>query len=83
MTHSYTNPSEKVDTSNVESDSTGHVDEHGWTVKPPISDRECIYKCLDNSRELAGLDRKQVARLCDEFKVERTAEELQSEYPPL
>ena len=83
MTHSYTNPSEKVDTSNVESDNTGHVDEHGWTVKPPISDRECIYKCLDNSRELAGLDRKQVARLCDEFKIERTAEELQSEYPPL
>ena len=83
MTHSYSNPSEKVDTSNVESDNTGHVDEHGWTVKPPISDRECIYKCLDNSRELAGLDRKQVARLCDEFKIERTAEELQSEYPPL
>ena len=74
MTHSYTNPSEKVDTSNVESDNIG---------KSSMSDRECIYKCLDNSRQLAGLDRKQVARLCDEFKIERTAEELQSEYPPL
>ena len=48
-----------------------------------MSDRECIYKCLDNSRQLAGLDRKQVARLCDEFVVERTKEELQNEYPPL
>ena len=40
-------------------------------------------KCLDNCRQLAGLDRKQVARLCDEFMVERTVEQLQSEYPPL
>ena len=83
MTHSYSNRSEKVDTSNVESDNSGTVDANGFSVKPPISDRECIYKCLDNSRQLAGLDRKQVARLCDEFKIERTAEELQSEYPPL
>ena len=83
MTHSYSNPSEKVDTSNVESDNSGHVDANGFSVRPPISDRECIYKCLDNSRALAGLDRKQVARLCDEFAVERTKEELQSEYPPL
>ena len=83
--HGYTNPSQKVDTSNVESDNSnsGHVDEHGFSIKPPITDRECIYKCLDNCRQLAGLDRKQVARLCDEFQVERTAEELQTEYPPL
>ena len=74
MTHSYINPSEKVDTYNVESDNIG---------KSSMSDRECIYKCLDNSRQLAGLDRKQVARLCDEFVVERTKEELQNEYPPL
>ena len=32
---------------------------------------------------LAGLDRKQVARLCEEFKIERSKETLQSEYPPL
>ena len=74
MTHSYINPSEKVDTSKIESDNSG---------KSSMSDRECIYKCLDNCRHLAGLDRKQVSRLCDEFVVERTKEELQSEYPPL
>ena len=74
MTHSYINPSEKVDTSKIESDNSG---------KSSMSDRECIYKCLDNCRQLAGLDRKQVARLCDEFMVERTVEQLQSEYPPL
>ena len=81
--HNYSNPSKRVDTSAVESDSSSSVDANGFSVRPPISDRECIYKCLDNSRALAGLDRKQVARLCDEFKVERTAEELQNEYPPL
>jgi len=83
MTHSYQNPSDHVDTSAVESDSSGTVDVHGFTQKPPISDRECIYKCLDNCRQLAGLDRKQVARLCEEFSVERTKEEMQTEYPPL
>ena len=89
MTHSYINPSEKVDTSKIETDNSG---------KSSMSDRECIYKCLDNSRQLAGLDRKQVARLCDEimappkvfpnrlckeFAVEKTDEEIQNEYPPL
>ena len=83
MTHSYQNPSEHVDTSAVESDNSGMVDEHGFTIRPPISDRECIYKCLDNSRQLAGMDRKQVARLCDQFAVEKTDEEIQHEYPPL
>ena len=98
MTHSYQNPSDHVDTSAVESDNSGMVDEYGFTIRPPISDRECIYKCLDNSRELAGMDRKQVARLCDEimappkvfpnrlckqFEVEKTDEEIQNEYPPL
>ena len=83
--HNYVNPSERQDLSHLEA-GVGEgeiVDEHGFTVRPPITDRECIYKCLDNSRALAGLDRKQVARLCDEFAVERTKEELQSEYPPL
>ena len=83
--HDYKNPSEKQDLSHVESGrhESEELDEHGFTKKKSISDRECIYKCLDNSRALAGLDRKQVARLCDEFQVERTAEELQNEYPPL
>ena len=85
MTHSYSNPSEHVDTSGVESGvSKGEVvNEHGFTVRAPISDRECIYIALDNCRELAGLDRKQVARLCEDFKIERSKETLQSEYPPL
>ena len=61
--------------SNVEADQ--------WTEKPPISDRECIYKCLDNCEQLAGLDRKQVQRLMKEFEVERSDDEIKSEYPPL
>tara|TARA_B100000287_G_scaffold380100_1_gene383605 strand:- start:109 stop:366 length:258 start_codon:yes stop_codon:yes gene_type:complete len=85
MSHSYTNPSERQDLSHLEAGvgEGEYVDKHGFTVKPPITDRECIYKCLDNCRHLAGLDRKQVSRLCDEFAVERTKEELQREYPPL
>lgn len=81
--HNYSNPSKKVDTSNVESDNSGHVDANGFSVRPPISDRECIYKALDNARQLAGLDRKQVARLCEQFSVEMSEEEIKSEYPPL
>ena len=84
--HNYTNPSEKQDLGHVESTVTEgkkYYDEQGWEISAPISDRECIYIALDNCRELAGLDRKQVARLCEEFKIERSKETLQSEYPPL
>tara|TARA_R100001463_G_scaffold1555_1_gene6778 strand:+ start:260 stop:538 length:279 start_codon:yes stop_codon:yes gene_type:complete len=84
--HNYTNPSEKQDLSHVEASVTKgkkYYDEQGWEISAPISDRECIYKCLDNSRQLAGLDRKQVARLCEDFSVEKTTEMIQSEYPPL
>ena len=85
MSHSYTNPSERQDLSHLEAGvgEGEYIDEHGFTVKQPITDRECIYRCLDNCRDLSGLDKKQVSRLCDEFDVERTKEELQSEYPPL
>ena len=85
MTHSYTNPSEHFDTSEVESGvSKGEVvDKNGFTIRGPISDRECIYKCLDNCRQLAGLDRQQVERLCKEFEIEKTDEQIKSEYPPL
>ena len=48
-----------------------------------ISDRECIYKCLVNCEQLAGLDEKQVARLMKEFEVERPDDQIKSEYPPL
>ena len=68
---------------NVEASAGGEVDSHGWPKKPDISDRECIYKCLENSEQLAGLDRKQVARLMKEFLIEKTDEQIKLEYPPL
>ena len=61
----------------------GEVDHQGWPKKPAISDRECIYLCLENCEELSGLDKKQVQRLMEDFKVEKTLEQIQSEYPPL
>ncbi len=83
--HNYKNPSEKQDLSHLEAGlhKDEELDEHGFTKRKPISDRECIYKCLDNNRALAGLDRKQVERLCKEFAVEKTDEEIKNEYPPL
>tara|TARA_B100001996_G_scaffold377856_1_gene361115 strand:- start:873 stop:1124 length:252 start_codon:yes stop_codon:yes gene_type:complete len=83
MTHSYTNPSEKQDLSHLEATAGGEVDHQGWPKKPPISDRECIFKCLDNCVNLAGLDKKQVERLMKEFAVEKTDEQIKSEFPPL
>ena len=55
--------------SNVEASAGGEVDDQGWPKSPPISDRECIYKCLCNCEQLAGLDRKQVQRLMKQFEV--------------
>tara|TARA_R100001594_G_scaffold23239_1_gene45108 strand:+ start:292 stop:504 length:213 start_codon:yes stop_codon:yes gene_type:complete len=69
--------------SNVEASAGGEVDHQGWPKKPAISDRECIYKCLQNCEKLDGLDRKQVARLMQEFLIEKTDEQIKSEYPPL
>jgi len=89
MSHSYTNPSEKLDLSHLEAQVTKgkkYYDEQGWEISPPISDRECILKCLENCEELAGLDRKQVRKLIDEFSSGQMKEdvvELVSEYPPL
>ena len=85
MSHSYTNPSEAQDLSHLEAGQheSEEVDEHGFTKRKSISDRECIYKCLDNCRQLAGLYRKQVARLCDEDSVDKTDEQIKSEFPPL
>tara|TARA_Y100001938_G_scaffold64362_1_gene89413 strand:+ start:147 stop:335 length:189 start_codon:yes stop_codon:yes gene_type:complete len=43
-------------------------------------------KCLENCEQLAGLDRKQVRKLIDEFSSGQMKEdvvELVSEYPPL
>ena len=86
MTHSYTNPSKKQDLAHLEAQVTKgkkYYDEQGWEISAPISDRECIYRSLENCQDLAGLDKKQVMRLMDEFEVERTVVEIQNEYPPL
>ena len=86
--HNYENPSEKQDLGHVEASVTKgkkYYDDQGWEIAAPISDRECIYKCLDNNRQMAGLDRKQVARLCQEFagRYDDDVVDLQNEYPPL
>ena len=59
------------------------TDHMGFNTREPISDRECILKSLENCVNLAGLDKKQVERLIKEFAVEKTVEQMQSEYPPL
>jgi len=39
----------------------GKVDKWGFSIKPPISDEECILICLKNAP--CGSDKKQVERL--------------------
>ena len=39
------------------------IDENGWRQRAPISDRACIRIALENSRNLCGLDKKQVEKL--------------------
>ena len=46
------------------------VDKHGFTIKPPISDIECLLICLNNAP--CGTDRKQVNRLIEEYGSRRT-----------
>ena len=85
--HSYVNPSVKQDLAHLEasvSDDEERDPTTGFAKRKKISDRECIYKCLDNCRALAGLDRKQVARLCEQFDPGNKEElNIESEYPPL
>ena len=89
MSHSYKNPSEAQDLGHVEAQVTKgkkYYDDQGWEIAPPISDRECILKCLVNCEQLSGLDRNQVKRLIEEFQSGQKSEdvvELVSEYPPL
>ena len=87
-THNYENPSEAQDLGHVEAQVTKgkkYYDDQGWEIKAPISDAECIYKCLENCEQLAGLDKKQVRRLMDDFagRFEDDVVDLKSEYPPL
>ena len=84
--HNYTNPSEIQDLSHVEAQVTKgkkYYDDQGWEIKAPISDRECIYKCLANCEKMDGLDRKQVARLMKEFETMKTEFVRNEEYPVL
>ena len=60
-----------------------YYDKDGWEISPPISDRECIYRCLENCQELSGLDRKQVQRLMEDFKTMKTQVVRNEEYPAL
>ena len=86
INHNYKNPSKIQDLGHVEAQVTQgkkYYDEDGWEISPPISDRECIYRCLENCQHLAGLDRKQVSRLMDDFKTKKTEKVTSEEYPPL
>ena len=85
-THNYENPSEAQDLGHVEAQVTKgkkYYDDQGWEISPPISDRECIYRCLENCKNLAGLDRLQVSRLMDDFKTKKTEFVRNEEYPVL
>ena len=55
----------------------------GWEISAPISDRECIYRCLENCEELSGLDKKQVQRLMKDFYTKKTETVRNEEYPAL
>ena len=86
MSHSYKNPSKIQDLGHVEAQVTKgkkYYDEQGWEIPPPMSDRECIFRCLENCQHLAGLDRKQVMRLTEEFKTMKTELVRNEEYPAL
>ena len=87
MTLSYTNPSEKQDLAHLEAGvEEGEIIDPatGFSKRKPISDRECIYKCLHNCINLAGLDKNQVERLAKQFDPHNEEEvDIQSEYPPL
>ena len=84
--HSYKNPSKKQDLAHVEATVTEgkkYYDEQGWEIRPPMSDRECIFRCLENCESLAGLDKKQVQRLMEDFKTMKTEKVRNEEYPSL
>tara|TARA_Y100000385_G_C12513340_1_gene392283 strand:+ start:145 stop:321 length:177 start_codon:yes stop_codon:yes gene_type:complete len=49
----------------VEAPTEGEVDKWGFTIKPTISDVECILRCLNNAP--CGCDKKQVERLIKQY----------------
>ena len=85
-THNYKNPSKKQDLGHVEAQVTEgekYYDDQGWEIRPPMSDRECIYRCLENCEVMAGLNRKQVQRLMKDFRTMKTDLVRNEEYPSL
>jgi len=44
----------------------GKVDKHGFSIKPPIGDEECILRCLRNAPE--GTEKQQVGRLINYYE---------------
>jgi len=48
-----------------------YIDKDGWERRAPISDRECIRRCLYNSIYLSGLDKEQVKKLYQKFGGEK------------
>ena len=44
----------------------GEVDKWGFTIKPPISDTECILICLRNAP--CGPDKKQVDKIIQQYQ---------------
>ena len=84
--HSYKNPSKAQDLSHLEAQGSKgkkYYDKDGWEISPPISDRECIYRCLENCINLAGLDKVQVMRLMEDFETMKTEFVRNEEYPVL
>lgn len=43
----------------------GEIDKHGFTIRPRITDSECIIICLQNAP--CGIDRKQAERLIKKY----------------
>ena len=85
-THNYENPSEAQDLGHVEAQVTEgkkYYDEQGWEIAPPMSDRECIYRWGETCEQLAGLNKKQVQRLMEDFKTMKTELVRNEEYPAL
>ena len=44
------------------------VDKNGFTMKPPITDTQCILMCLRNAP--CGVDKKQVQKLIDYYSCD-------------
>ena len=55
-------------TGDKEIKSEAPVDKNGFTMKPPITDTQCILMCLKNAP--CGADKKQVQKLIDYYSCD-------------